>query len=372
MKKEVRKNPNRVKKIYLLNIIALCCLVLLSVLSAVLIYQRYYAAERELKKTQVQLEEARHDNTVYTQEDLDARVNTARLEGNAEQLRMIRDRIREAYTDGESTLGVLRDLFNEELVVKNGGTYAFVPILQELDRSGFKPGDFIPANGIMRYVGSRSSVRLTLGIDVSAENGDIDWEKVAEDQVTFAMLRAAYRPEGGENDSLMPLQKDEYFEENLTGARSSGIRAGAYFVLDAVSRKEAAEEADEVIRILNGAGEENAAYTRTEKINSYVAVVVPVPLEEERTYSLTEAEWTEYAAAACERIRGAGYEPLICGNLNALVTQLDLKKVQNFGKWVINYDNDPYYPYPFSLWRYSMSGMIDGIEGPVNLDVEIH
>ena len=96
MKKEVRKNPNRVKKIYLLNIIALCCLVLLSVLSAVLIYQRYYAAERELKKAQVLLEEARHDNTVYTQEDLDARVNTARLEGNAEQLRMIRDRIREA------------------------------------------------------------------------------------------------------------------------------------------------------------------------------------------------------------------------------------------------------------------------------------
>ena len=83
MKKEVRKNPNRVKKIYLLNIIALCCLVLLSVLSAVLIYQRYYAAERELKKTQVQLEEARHDNTVYTQEDLDRMYQEA-FEGDSE------------------------------------------------------------------------------------------------------------------------------------------------------------------------------------------------------------------------------------------------------------------------------------------------
>ena len=61
MKKEIKRNPNRVKKIYLLNIIALCILVLLSVLSAVLIYQRYYAANRELRSVRAELEEARID-----------------------------------------------------------------------------------------------------------------------------------------------------------------------------------------------------------------------------------------------------------------------------------------------------------------------
>ena len=371
MKKEIKRNPNRVKKIYLLNIIALCILVLLSVLSAVLIYQRYYAANRELRSVRAELEEARIDNTVYTEEEMNERVRTARLEGNAEELRRIQDQIRNHYTEGESTLGVLRELFEEELVVRNGGTYSFVPIRQELDRNPFKPGDFLFVNGTVRYVGSFQSVRLNLGIDVSEENGEVDWEKVAEDQVAFAMLRIASAGTQ-ENTAGQPLVKDARFEENLAHARENGIRAGAWFELTAADRKEAEAQADEIIRILNGADEENDTYSRTARVNGPVGIVVPAPEEESQTFSLTEAQWTENVLAVCDRIRGAGYEPLICGNVNVLVTQLDLIKLQNYGKWIINYDNDPYYPYPFSIWRCSAAGMINGIEGPVNLDVEVY
>ncbi|MBQ9642596.1 MAG: hypothetical protein IJV26_00985, partial [Lachnospiraceae bacterium] len=175
-----------------------------------------------------------------------------------------------------------------------------------------------------------------------------------------------------ENTAGQPLVKDARFEENLAHARENGIRAGAWFELTAADRKEAEAQADEIIRILNGADEENDTYSRTARVNGPVGIVVPAPEEESQTFSLTEAQWTENVLAVCDRIRGAGYEPLICGNVNVLVTQLDLIKLQNYGKWIINYDNDPYYPYPFSIWRCSAAGMINGIEGPVNLDVEVY
>lgn len=56
------------------------------------------------------------------------------------------------------------------------------------------------------------------GIDVSNNNGTIDWRKVAADGVDFAWVKAT------EGRTFI----DRYFTPNLLGARQAGVAVGAY------------------------------------------------------------------------------------------------------------------------------------------------
>lgn len=56
------------------------------------------------------------------------------------------------------------------------------------------------------------------GIDVSHHQGEIDWRRVADDDVVFAYIKAS---EGGD-------YSDPDFSRNRAGAERAGIRAGAY------------------------------------------------------------------------------------------------------------------------------------------------
>lgn len=56
------------------------------------------------------------------------------------------------------------------------------------------------------------------GIDVSHHQGDIDWQRVAADDVAFAIIKAT---EGGDHI-------DDAFATNLSEARAAGLVVGAY------------------------------------------------------------------------------------------------------------------------------------------------
>lgn len=57
-----------------------------------------------------------------------------------------------------------------------------------------------------------------IGIDISAHNGDIDFQKVAAEGVSFVIIKAT---EGG-------TFKDKKFVENVRKAREAGLKVGAY------------------------------------------------------------------------------------------------------------------------------------------------
>ncbi len=59
------------------------------------------------------------------------------------------------------------------------------------------------------------------GIDVSVHNGSIDWNRVKNDGIGFAILRAGY--------GKTAAQKDKKFEDNYNGAKAAGIPVGAYW-----------------------------------------------------------------------------------------------------------------------------------------------
>ena len=72
------------------------------------------------------------------------------------------------------------------------------------------------AQTMFENVGTKS-----MGIDVSHHNGKINWTKVKESGVEFAMIRVGYR-----GQSSGGIYEDAYFKTNINGAVAAGIKVG--------------------------------------------------------------------------------------------------------------------------------------------------
>ena len=77
------------------------------------------------------------------------------------------------------------------------------------------------------------------GIDVSKWNGTIDWAKVKADGIEFAFIRVGNR---GVFDGK--LYEDPTYKYNLKEAIAAGVKVGVYVYSQAITQKEAIEEAD--------------------------------------------------------------------------------------------------------------------------------
>lgn len=82
------------------------------------------------------------------------------------------------------------------------------------------------------------------GIDVSENNGKINWKAVADAGVTFAIIRLGYG-----NGHL-----DSRFYENYNGALEAGLKVGVYYYSYALDERMAWEEVDFMLSILEDAG----------------------------------------------------------------------------------------------------------------------
>lgn len=193
------------------------------------------------------------------------------------------------------------------------------------------------------------------GIDVSHHQGAIDWEKVKADGYDFAILRCAYRSYGQAGE----LCEDREFAGYIDGAHKTGIDVGVYFFSQAISEEEAVEEADYVLDLLKERKIELPITYDPESIRE----------DEARTDDLTGEQATKNTIAFCERIKKAGYEPMVYSNMVWEADYLDMSQIEQYPKWYADYEKIPQTPYDFTFWQYSEKGNVDGISGPVDLDV---
>jgi GH25 family lysozyme M1 (1,4-beta-N-acetylmuramidase) len=289
-------------------------------------------------------------SVVYSQEELEAKVAEARDQVSQELL----GGIRQSLDGGDSVLQVLRPLYPEELIVYSGGKYNFVPINRSLKQSTLEEAGLnVLESGEYQYVRD-GQVISHKGIDVSKHQGTIDWNLVAQDGVEFAFIRVGYRGYG-----TGKLMEDEFFEENIKGALSAGIKTGVYFYSQAVTEEELLEEAAFVL----------------EKIAPY-KIECPVVFDVERVSgaegrmdALSVEERTSLALLFCQTIEQAGYKPMIYHNTEMGVMLLRLEVLEAYGKWFAAYSDKFYYPYEYKIWQYSQSGTVQGIQGNVDLNI---
>lgn len=212
----------------------------------------------------------------------------------------------------------------------------------------YAPEDFYLENGFLRY-GTDSLV----GVDVSTHQGLIDWQTVKDAGVEFAIIRAGYR---GTTQGL--LYEDELFQDNLDGAKEAGLLVGVYFFSQAANGEEAAEEAEFVCALLDDAKLDLPVYYDWEEVSG-----------QSRIPGAAEIPMTECAVAFCETIKAQGYEAGVYFNQTYGYDHLDLLALQDYSLWLAEYGNTPTFDYHFHCLQYTDSGIVDGIETEVDLNV---
>ncbi len=327
---------------------------LISMISCFLTMGYYHLKE---KKAEEALASA---PVTYTQEEVDLLVEHAVQEAVDEAVQETNDdflaQIRTRMENGESTVSMLRDFYPDNLVVYDKGKYVFLDILDSITHNNLSAENIRSdeETGEITYV-SGEEVISHKGIDVSKFQGEIDWKSVKNDGVEYAFIRLGIR---GYTSGEIVL--DESFEENVTGALEEDMHVGVYFFSQAVTEEEILEEADFVIENLEPYEIDYPVVIDIEEINSNNA----------RTNDLTAEERTQLVITFCERIKEAGYTPMIYGNLKTFLLMLDITQLEEYEKWYAYYSTEEfYYPYDFSVWQYTESGSVDGIDTDVDINI---
>lgn len=192
-----------------------------------------------------------------------------------------------------------------------------------------------------------------MGIDVSKWNGSIDWDRVRNAGITYAIIRCGYR-----GSSTGALVEDPYFRENMQGALNAGLKVGVYFFTQATNEVEAVEEASMAIALCRD-----------------YRVTYPVFIDTEgaggngRADGLDMETRTKVCQAFCRTVEDAGYTGGIYGSRNWFRTRLRMDALADHVIWLAEYREKPVYAGNYHFWQYTSSGNVDGIEGRVDLDI---
>ncbi len=212
-------------------------------------------------------------------------------------------------------------------------------------------GDFAYQNGYLTCTSGKSE----LGVDVSVYQKQVDWPTVAQQGISFAMVRLGYRGYG----QAGKLMEDIRAIENLDGAKAAGLKVGAYFYSQAISVEEAIEEANMALQILDG-----------RKLEMPVVFDWEVFSQEGRTYYVDRKTMNECALAFCQTIEAAGYKAMVYFNVDIANRLLDLPKMQQAGYpfWLALYGTMTF-PHRVDMWQFTDTGYVKGIEGDVDLNL---
>ena len=188
------------------------------------------------------------------------------------------------------------------------------------------------------------------GIDVSENQGSIDWQRARRDNITFACLRSTKK-----NGSI-----DASFERNLQGCMENSIGYSVYKYAYATTHEAARIEADGVINLL-----------KDRKMPIW--------------YDLEDKSLVPFGVDAIEGVamsfigecRDAGFDVGIYCNKNWYDNYISQYLKNKFTFWIARYGkntgslDEKYKPEGRNIvaWQYTSKGKVSGIDGFVDRDV---
>lgn len=215
--------------------------------------------------------------------------------------------------------------------------------------------DNFTADNTFKYYSENGKAASLEGIDISSYSGDVNWEKVKDSGIDFVIVRIGGRGYGKEGS----LYKDDKAFEYIEEAHNAGLKVGGYFFSQAINAEEAVEEADYVKSVLGD--------TKLEFPVAYDWEIIKD--EDARTDNVSAAEATNCARAFCDRIIEHGYKTMLYSPSRELYFKYDLSRLADIDIWYCEYSDVPTFYYQFSMWQYSSTGRVDGIDADVDLNI---
>lgn len=185
------------------------------------------------------------------------------------------------------------------------------------------------------------------GIDVSAWQGNIDWNKVKTSGIKFAILKA-----GG---SDCGFYTDKKFLQNVQGAQNAGVDIGAYYFVGRNCKSALAGLQDAM---------------RFEQIIKGILFTYPVYIDFEAPNRSNKQGNTEAVNTFCQYMQNLGYYAgIYASDISGFKERLNFTDTKHFDKWVARYGSKPTYAKPYGIWQYSSKGKVPGIKGRCDMDI---
>ena len=182
------------------------------------------------------------------------------------------------------------------------------------------------------------------GIDVSKHNGDIDFDKVRDDNYQFVFIKAS---EG-------MTYKDDAFERNYRGASEAGLKVGAYHFF----RK-------------NKTGQQQAENFLAAIGNKHFDLPLVIDLEDDWGNGATVSRQTaiERVMDMIEILNGKGYQVMIYTNLDGY-NKYYKDLLGDHDLWLCSFTSPDLLPtLPHCIQQFSHEGTVNGVNGNVDLNV---
>ena len=236
------------------------------------------------------------------------------------------------------------------------------------DNSFTTDGDYTSATYYHRS--DYEDYQLINGIDVSwwqAKNKTttlLNWEEIHNAGIDFAFVRV-----GSRDSSSGSIYEDTAADSHIQAALENDINIGLYIFSQALTEKEAREEANFVLN----------------QIDKYDwDVTLPIVIDREKgSYNrltagkLSKAKETAVCQAFADTITNEGYQASVYASYSWIKSYINTDDLTDCGIWIARYNNTTTsntksgtayadVPYDYDFWQYSSTSRVDGYSG--NLD----
>lgn len=187
-------------------------------------------------------------------------------------------------------------------------------------------------------------------IDVSSFNGAIDWQKVKDSGVDFAMIRASYGW----------FYKDNNVDNNVRGCEAVGLPYGLYHYSYATNIDQAKIEVDNFLALANSYNPSLPLALDMEDADNWKA----------KNGNPSNEMLTEICDYFGKRIESESKNKyfLLYANLDYFRNRLDGNRLSRYDKWLAQwYVSQP--SIGCGMWQYSAKGRVAGINGDVDMDI---
>ena len=195
--------------------------------------------------------------------------------------------------------------------------------------------------GNMQVDAKDAGTAISIGIDVSRYQGDINWAAVAASGVQYAFVRVGSVKYG----------VDAKYDQNMRQAAANGVKTGVYIYSYATTPQEAAAEAVFVLQAIS---------------NYTISMPVAIDIEDSVQKTLSPAQIAEIANTFCAIIENAGYYPIVYGSKNWYQNYIGPIA---YDKWVAQYNTSCDIE-DAAFWQSSSKGVVPGIAGDVDIDYQ--
>ncbi|MFR8473714.1 MAG: GH25 family lysozyme [Lachnospira sp.] len=173
---------------------------------------------------------------------------------------------------------------------------------------------------------------MKFGIDISRWQGMYDFEQALREGIKFAIFRC-----GGADDKNIGMYYDSTYRRNYAECARVGIARGVYYLLDAESTDEAAEQARHCLSLI-------------EEMKLQLPVFADVEGE-----ALDADNLTEIINRFCEVIKEAGYDAGVYASASPMINLMDIRAIKEAGNdvWCASYTAEkPEIGVDIDIWQY--------------------